>query len=83
MSIERVKRSENINSRKKQRINQRHIQLRNRSNMNPANYEMFWMNQYSQDRMVLDDSSSYYSQPSIGMSVMDDISHQANAMVSF
>lgn len=50
--------------------------------MNPADYGMFWMNQYSQDRMILEDNPNYYSQPSIGMSVMDDISHQTSAMVS-
>lgn len=52
--------------------------------MNPADFGMFWMNQYAQaDRMVMDDNTSYYAQPSIGMSVMDDISHQTNSMVCF
>lgn len=51
--------------------------------MNPAEFPMFWMNHFAQpDRMVMDDSSSYYAQPSIGLSVMDEISHQANSMVS-
>lgn len=51
--------------------------------MNPADFGMFWMNQYAQaERMVMDESTNYYSQPSIGMTVMDDISHQNNSMVS-
>lgn len=52
--------------------------------MNPADLGMFWMNQYAQaqERMIMDDSTSYYSQPSIGMSVMDDIGHQSSALVS-
>lgn len=53
--------------------------------MNPADFGMFWMNQYAQaqERMIIDDSTSYYTQPSIGMSVMDDLNHQTNTMVSF
>lgn len=51
--------------------------------MNPAEYGMFWMNQYAPDRMIMDESTSFYAQPSIGMSVLDDISHQSNAMVSY
>lgn len=52
--------------------------------MNPADFGMFWMNQYAQaqERMIIDDSTSYYSQPTIGMSVMDDIGHQTSTMVS-
>lgn len=51
--------------------------------MNPSDFGMFWINQYAQaERMVMDDSTSYYAQPSIGMSVMDDISHQTNSLVS-
>lgn len=47
--------------------------------MNPADFGMIWMNQYSQ---VVDENASYYAQPSIDMSVMDEISHQTNSMVS-
>lgn len=52
--------------------------------MNPADFGMFWMNQYAQaqERMIIDDSTSYYTQPAIGMSVMDDIGHQTSTMVS-
>lgn len=52
--------------------------------MNPADFGIFWMNQYAQaqERMIIDDSTSYYTQPTIGMSVMDDIGHQTNTMVS-
>lgn len=52
--------------------------------MNPADFGMFWINQYAQaERMVMDDNTSYYAQPSIGMSVLDDISHQTNSLVSY
>lgn len=52
--------------------------------MNPADFGMFWMNQYAQaqERMIIDDSTNYYTQPTIGMSVMDDIGHQTSTMVS-
>lgn len=52
--------------------------------MNPADLGMFWMNQYAQaqERMVIDDSTSYYAQPTIGMSVLDDLSQQSTVMVS-
>lgn len=52
--------------------------------MNPADLGMFWMNQYAQaqERMVIDDSTSYYAQSSIGMSVLDDLSQQSTVMVS-
>lgn len=51
--------------------------------MNPAELGMFWMNQYAQaqERMCMEENNSYYSQPSIGMSVMDDITHQSSTMV--
>lgn len=52
--------------------------------MNPADFGMFWINQYAQaERMVMDDNTSYYAQPSIGMSIMDEISHQSNSLVSY
>lgn len=52
--------------------------------MNPADFGMFWINQYAQaERMVMDENTSYYAQPSIGMSVLDDISHQTNSLVSY
>lgn len=53
--------------------------------MNPADFGMFWMNQYAQaqERMIIDDSTSYYSQPTIGMSVMDDIGHQSTMVSPF
>lgn len=52
--------------------------------MNPADFGMFWMNQYAQaqERMIIDDSTSYYTQSTIGMSVMDDMGHQTSTMVS-
>lgn len=52
--------------------------------MNPADFGMFWINQYAQaERMVMDDNTSYYAQPSIGMSVLDEISNQTNSLVSY
>lgn len=53
--------------------------------MNPADFGMFWMNQYAQaqERMIVDENNSYYAQPSIGMSVLDELNHQTNSMVSF
>lgn len=47
--------------------------------MNPSDYGMLWMGQFAQDRMILDDNSML----SVGMSVMDDITHQTHSMVSF
>lgn len=48
--------------------------------MNPADFGMFWMNQYAQaqERMIIDDGTSYYTQTS----AMDDLSHQTGTMVS-
>lgn len=43
--------------------------------MNPAEYGMYWT-QFAPDRMLLDDSIL-----SVGMSVMDDITHQTHSMV--
>lgn len=52
--------------------------------MNPADLGMSWLNQFeqTQQRMIIDDSTNYYIQPTIGMSVMDDIGHQTSTMVS-
>lgn len=52
--------------------------------MNPADFGMIWMNQYAQaqERMIIDDSTNYYTQPTIGMSVMDDIGHPSSTLVS-
>lgn len=44
--------------------------------MNPAEYGMYWT-QYAPDRMMLDEHNIL----SVGMSVMDDITHQTHSMV--
>lgn len=44
--------------------------------MNPAEYGMYWT-QYTPDRMMLDEHNIL----SVGMSVMDDITHQTHSMV--
>lgn len=44
--------------------------------MNPAEYGMYWTH-YAPDRMMLDESNIL----SVGMSVMDDITHQTHSMV--
>lgn len=51
--------------------------------MNPGDLRMLWMNQYSGERMIFDDSTSFYGQSSVGLSVMDDITHPTAAIVSF
>lgn len=48
------------------------------STMNPAEYGLLWMGQYGPERMMLDD----HNMLSVGMSVMDDISHPNHSMVS-
>lgn len=45
--------------------------------MNPADYGMLWMGQFAPERMVLDDNSMM----AVGMSVMEDITHQTHSMV--
>lgn len=45
--------------------------------MNPADYGMLWMSQFAPERMVLDDNSMM----AVGMSVMEDITHQTHSMV--
>lgn len=45
---------------------------------------MVWMTQFGQveDQMYVDDSRNYFAQPTIGMSVLDDLSQQSSSMVS-
>lgn len=53
--------------------------------MNPADLGMVWMTQFGQveDQMYVDDSRNYFAQPTIGMSVLDDLSQQSSSMVSW
>ncbi|XP_055917105.1 polycomb protein Sfmbt isoform X1 [Eupeodes corollae] len=48
--------------------------------MNPSELRMMWMSQYNPDRLSLEDGTSYFSHPSVGLSVMEDISQQDNTM---
>ncbi|XP_055839360.1 polycomb protein Sfmbt-like isoform X2 [Episyrphus balteatus] len=48
--------------------------------MNPSELKMMWMSQYNPDRLSLEGGTSYFSHSSVGVSVMDDISQQENAM---
>ncbi|XP_055836582.1 polycomb protein Sfmbt-like [Episyrphus balteatus] len=48
--------------------------------MNPSELRMMWMSQYNPDPLSLEDGTSYLSHPSVGLSVMDDISQQSNTM---
>lgn len=49
--------------------------------MNPPDLNMIWMGSFAPERsMIIDESpTNIFNQP--GMAIMDDLSHQAHAMV--
>uniref|UniRef100_A0A034V9Q9 Polycomb protein Sfmbt n=1 Tax=Bactrocera dorsalis TaxID=27457 RepID=A0A034V9Q9_BACDO len=45
--------------------------------MNPSELRMMWMSHYNPERITVEDAPSFFGHPSVGLSVMDDLSsHQ-------
>ncbi|XP_037958251.1 polycomb protein Sfmbt isoform X2 [Teleopsis dalmanni] len=44
--------------------------------MNPSEMRMMWMSHYNPDRISLEDAATLFGHSSVGLSVMDDITHQ-------
>lgn len=49
--------------------------------MNPSELRMMWMSHYNPERITVEDAPSFFGHPSVGLSVMDDLSSHQPTMV--
>ncbi|XP_020716101.1 polycomb protein Sfmbt isoform X3 [Ceratitis capitata] len=48
--------------------------------MNPSELRMMWMSTYNPERITVEDAPSFFGHPSVGLSVMDDLSSHQQTM---